>query len=100
MLVVLAAILFCDGAAALAEPVSEAAIQRQHKSCVEACIKRRPADHCNAGCSCADGEVRKNFTMEEYTRLEQAVSANPKASDFPPDLVAKIQDIDQVCFQR
>jgi hypothetical protein len=100
MSAVFAAILFCDGAAALAGPVPEEAIQQQHKSCVEACIKRAPADRCNAGCSCADGEVRKNFTLEEYTRLGQVVSPNPKASDFPPDLVAKIQGIDQVCFQR
>lgn len=97
---IVAATLFAAFAGtARADGIPDEAIQAQHRSCVESCTKASggQTDACETACSCTDREVQKNFTLDEYMAMSDAVKADPDAPNFTPETKAKIAQVFKTC---
>jgi hypothetical protein len=98
-LAVAAFIVIGSGASALADGIPDELIQAQHQSCVESCTQSSggQSEACETACSCTDREIQKNFTLDEYMAMSDAVKANPDTPAFTPETQAKISQVFKTC---
>jgi len=73
------------GATALrADPVPQTVLDDNLKSCTQSCAAAgRPADQCNAYCTCSVDSIEEKFTSAEYSTMNTAIQSKqpiPKGS--------------------